>query len=104
MTISTMRPTQRMRSLLLRLHTSPVPVDTTLDRSSPDYLLLVQQCKRVSMSRELARLTLKNLPLWPWIVAVLVVRWVDLALTNTLIRSLINERDLLRQSENQDTR
>jgi len=91
----------RIRELVLRLRMYRVSELTPMDPSSPEYLYLVQQCKRVSLSRTLGRLSLWNAPLWPLILAIVVFKWADLVLANALIRSLINERDLLRQSKDE---
>ena len=89
----------RLRSAMLRMRLHTMPGAAGLDLDSPQYLYLVQQAKRISLSETVARLTLKTLPLWPAILAIAAFKWIDLALANTLVRSLINEHDLLRLSQ-----
>lgn len=83
-----------MRSMrLVRMDFSAPP-----DPLSPEYLYLVQQSKRVSITRTLNAFGKDNLTMWPYLIAVALAKWLDLALSNTLIRSLINERDLLNRA------
>jgi hypothetical protein len=71
----------------------PVPLDTL----SPEYLYLVQQSKRLSLVRTLNRFGPRNILEWPLVLAVALVKLADLILSNALIRSLINEHDLLKR-------
>lgn len=93
----------RLRNAMLRMRLHKLPGGAGLDPGSPQYLYLVQQAKRVSLSETVARLTLKSLPLWPAILAIAAYKWIDLALANTLVRSLINEHDLLRLTKTDKT-
>ena len=62
---------------------------------SPEYLYLVQQSKRISLVRTLNCFGADNVRAWPLLLASAFVKWLDLILSNSLIRSLINEYDLL---------
>src|SRR5580698_2953668 len=75
--------------------TTPVPSDPM----SPEYLYLVQQSKRVSLIRTLDAFRVTNFLSWPILLGVVLIKWLDLIVSNSLIRSLINEYDLLRRVE-----
>lgn len=83
------------RSMLRPLRVLRVNVSVPPDPLSPEYLYLVQQSKRVSLVRSLDRFQRNNLSQWPLILTIVFIKWIDLALSNCLIRSLINEYDLL---------
>lgn len=68
------------------------------DPYAPEYLYLIQQSKRLSLVCTLDRFRLANLLIWPWLIIVVLIKWADLALSNTLIRALINEHDLLQRA------
>ena len=90
----------RLTHLLTRRLLRPVRVlrvseNIPFDPLSPEYLYLVQQSKRVSLLRTLGALTSDNLRSWPVLLAAALVKWMDLKLSNTLIRSMINEHQLL---------
>lgn len=87
--------TDLARRLLLRMRVHPFAQPSGTDPYSPHYLYMVQQAKRIALSQTLGRFRLRSLVIWPWLVLVFAARWLDLALVNTLIRSLINEHDLL---------
>ena len=90
------------RSMLRRLRilrVDRVPPDPL----SPEYLYLVQQTKRISLVQSLDSLRPDSLKSWPFLLAVVVAKWLDLKLTNTLIRSLMNEHDLLKRISAPDT-
>jgi hypothetical protein len=59
---------------------------------------LVQQNKRISLSASVARLRPRNVLFLPLIIPIIAVKAVDLWIANQIIRSLINERDLMQQS------
>lgn len=84
-------------ALLRRLRVLEAAGAVPADPYAPEYLYLVQQSKRLSLARTLGHFRWKNLPLWPVLVAAVLVKWADLALANALIRSLINEYDLLQR-------
>jgi hypothetical protein len=86
------------RWALLRLRIHRLPSKHTADPYSPEYLYLVQQSKRLSLSTSIGRLRPKNLFIFPMIVPIILVKAVDLWIANQVIRSLINERDLIEQS------
>ena len=67
------------------------------DPNSPEYLYLVQQAKRLSLSASIGRLRPGNLLLFPLLLLVIMVKALDIWIANQIIRSLINERDLLDQ-------
>jgi len=83
------------RSMLRPLRVLRVAAIVPPDPMSPEYLYLVQQSKRVSLIRSLDAFRADNLRSWPYLLMVVLVKWLDLGLSNCLIRSLINEYDLL---------
>ena len=87
------------RAALLRLRLHRAPHAYVTDPYAPDYLYLVQQAKRLSLSQTMARLRPRNALLLPVLLAILLVKVIDLHITNQIVRSLINERDLIRQHQ-----
>lgn len=87
-----------VRSALLRLRVHRLAGEHAADPNSAEYLYLVQQSKRLSLSTSMARLRPRNLLLLPWLLPLIMVKATDLWIANQIIRSLINERDLVRQS------
>jgi hypothetical protein len=87
-----------VRSALLRLRVHRLAGEHAADPNSAEYLYLVQQSRRLSLSKSIARLRPRNLLILPLLLPVIVVKTVDLWIANQIIRSLINERDLIRQS------
>ena len=87
-----------VRAALLRLRLHRVAGKPVGDPYSPEYLYLVQQSKRLSLATSVARLRPRNLLILPLVVPVILIKTVDLWIANQIIRSLINERDLMRQS------
>jgi len=87
-----------VRSALLRLRVHRLAREHAADPNSAEYLYLVQQSRRLSLSKSIARLRPRNLLILPLLLPVIVVKTVDLWIANQIIRSLINERDLIRQS------
>ena len=85
------------RTLLLKIRIGTLAEPTVADPQAPAYLFLIQQSKRLSLSRSIGHVRPRNLLLLPLLVAIILVKAVDLWLTSLLIRSLINERDLQRQ-------
>jgi hypothetical protein len=47
--------------------------------------------------RTLDSFRLGNLPLWPVLSVIALAKWADLMISNALVRSLINEYDLLQR-------
>lgn len=86
-----------VRKTLLRLRVYPLGNEYNLDPYSPEYLYLAQQRKRLSLSASVSRLRPRYLLISPYILATIVVKLVDLWIANQIIRSLINERDLMRE-------
>jgi hypothetical protein len=84
-----------LRPLRVLEAAGPVPRDTF----SPEYLYLAQQSKRLALVRALGGFRLRNVLLWPVVAVAVLFRWVDLVLSNALIRSLINEHDLLNRMD-----
>jgi hypothetical protein len=80
-----------LRPLRILRAAGTVPNDT----HSPEYLYLVQQSKRISLVRTLNCFGTENVRAWPLLLASAFVKWLDLILSSSLIRSLINEYDLL---------
>lgn len=87
-----------VRSVLLRLRVYHLGREHAAEPYSPEYLYLVQQAKRLSLSASMARLRPRYLLIMPLVLAVIAVRSFDLWIANQIIRSLINERDLREQS------
>jgi hypothetical protein len=90
------------RSLLRRLRVLRVTTAVPSDPLSPEYLYLVQQSKRVSLVQTLNAFRADNLLSWPFLSGVVLIKWLDLGLSNSLIRSLINEHDLLQRLDEQN--
>jgi hypothetical protein len=81
---------------LLRLRVLLLDHEHAHDPFSPEYLYLVQQQKRLSLSRTLGRLRPANILLFPAILLVAWVKCLDLRITNVIVQAMINERILLR--------
>jgi len=86
----------RLFLLNLRTHALAGPVITK--PYSVEHLFLIQQSKRVSLSMTIGRFSRWNFLLWPFLTMVVVIKWIDLSLATTVIRSLINEFVLQRLS------
>ena len=85
---------RNIRGILLRVRVLPNPGHSVIKPDSPEYLFLVQQAKRISLSKTIGRFSRWNFLIWPWLIIVAGMKWLDLALSNTIIRSFINEMDL----------
>lgn len=86
------------RTALLRLRVHPLAREHATDPYSPEYLYLVQQSKRLSLAASIARLRPRNILAFPVMLPVVAVKTLDLWIANQIIRSLINERDLMEQT------
>jgi hypothetical protein len=86
----------RFAEWLLRLRVLVLDREHAHDPFSPEYLYLLQQEKRLRLSRTLGRLRPRNLLLFPAILAIAWVRCIDLRVTNLIVQAMINERILLR--------
>src|SRR5262245_27921877 len=82
--------------LHFRIHRLAEPVNA--NPQSPEYLYLVQQTKRLSLAVSIGRFSRKNFLLWPLLVALVLVKWIDLKIANAVIASFINEMALLKLS------
>jgi len=91
------------RSMLRPLRVLRVSRAIPNDPMSPEYLYLVQQSKRVSLVQTLNSFHSNNLRSWPLLVALVMFKWIDLRLSNSIIRSLINEHDLLKRTDSLST-
>ena len=87
-----------LRPLRVLTAAGTVPTDTF----SPEYLYLVQQSKRLSLVRTLNQIPLRKPLKWPLFISIVLIKWADLTLSNSLIRSLINEYDLLQRVNPRD--
>lgn len=87
------------RNWLLKARIHRLPKEYPLDPQSPEYLYLVQQRKRLSLAASVGRLRPRNALLLPFIGTIVLLKAADLWIANLMIRSLINERDLLRLSD-----
>ena len=67
------------------------------DAHSLEYLYLVQQSKRLALIQSLNEFSSQRMRDWPCIVFMAVLRFIDLARSNVLIRSMVNEHDLLQK-------
>lgn len=89
------RLTALTRAALLRAKVHRVPDGYALDPQSADYLYLVLQRKRLSLSASIGRLRPRTLPLWPAIALVVLLKTLDLWIANQIIRAMLTERALL---------
>ena len=87
-----------VRFVLLRLRVHRLADEHAADPFSPEYLYLVQQSKRLSLSTSMARLRPRYLFILPLVLPIIIVKAMDLWIANQVIRSLINERDLIEQT------
>lgn len=89
----------KLRHMVTRAVLRPLRVlpatNIPFDPHSLEYLYLAQQSKRLALVRTLDRFHLRNALLWPVLLLIAAVKWVDLAISNTVVRSLINEQDLI---------
>ena len=90
------------RFCLLKLRRHPGAHAAGLDPHSLAYLYLVQQGKRLSLGSTIGRLRPRNVLLLPVLLPIVLVKLVDLWVANVVIRSLINEHDLLERSRQSD--
>jgi hypothetical protein len=77
---------------LLRLRVLTLDREYSADPYSPDYLYLIQQQKRLSLSTTVGRLRPRNIPFFPVILLIILIKSLDLFVTNQIVQSLINER------------
>jgi hypothetical protein len=92
------------RFCLLKLRRHPGAHAAGVDPSSPAYLYLVQQGKRLSLSATIGKLRLRNVLLLPVLLPIMLVKVVDLWVATVIIRALINEHDLMERSLKSDRR
>lgn len=86
-----------MRSILLRARIHSVPEGNATDPYSLEYLYLIQQRKRLSLAATIGRLRPRNILAFPIIGLIVVLKIADIWIANQVIRSLINEYDLLKR-------
>jgi hypothetical protein len=88
---------ERKLLLRLRIHAKPTGLAAggNINPFSLEYLYLVQQAKRLSLSATLGRIRPSSLLMWPVVLPVAVVKTFDLWMTTLLIRSMLNEHDLM---------
>ncbi|MGO1074484.1 hypothetical protein [Inquilinus sp. CA228] len=72
-----------------------MPDSLILDPNSIDYLYLVQQHRRLKLTRKISRLRPKNIILLPVILVDILFSSVCLWITNQLVGAMINEYQLL---------
>src|SRR5690242_5484463 len=87
-----------IRLILLRLRVHLVDGPAAANPNSIEYLYLVQQSKRISLSATVGRFSRRNVLFWPFLLALTCIKWLDLSLTTSLIKSFINELALERLS------
>lgn len=83
------------RKQLLRSRIHHMPDSLILDPNSIDYLYLVQQHRRLKLTRKIARLRPKNIVLLPVILVDILISSMCLWITNQLVGAMINEYQLL---------
>lgn len=83
------------RKQLLRSRIHHVPDTPALDPNGVDYLYLVQQHRRLKLTRKIARLRPRNIVLLPLILIDILLSSVCLWITNQLVGSMINEHRLM---------
>lgn len=83
------------RKQLLRSRIHHVPDTPALDPNSIDYLYLVQQHRRLKLTRKIARLRPWNIVLLPLILIDILLSSVCLWITNQLVGAMINEHHLM---------
>ncbi|CAN7483824.1 hypothetical protein LJR251_003231 [Rhizobium rhizogenes] len=86
-----------LRGLILRTRIHRIPEGYAADPHSLAYLYIVQQRKRLSLATTVGRLRLRNILLFPIIGLIILIKIVDLWIANQIIRSMINEYDLLKR-------
>ncbi len=74
-----------------------MPQPGALDPYSAEFLYVLQQSKRLSFSRTVARMRWKNILWWPPLSLIAAFKLVDLMITNVLVRSFLNEIALLKK-------
>jgi hypothetical protein len=92
------RTDQAIRRFLLHFRVHRLAEPANANPQSPEYLYLVQQTKRLSLAASVGRFSRRNFLLWPFLVALVVAKWIDLKIANAIIASFINEMALLRLS------
>lgn len=92
------------RKQLLRSRIHHVPDGLVLDPSSIDYLYLVQQHRRLKLTRKIARLRPKNILLLPVIAVDILASSIGLWITNQIVGAMINEYELLDLGNRQGNR
>ena len=92
------RVRRRLLQLLLKkeLYEIDPATESMPDSFSPAYVLLVQQHVRRRFARAFREAATIRLWRLPWKVADLALRWSQLAVTNTLVASYLNESALRR--------
>lgn len=89
-------PTQFRRSTLRPLRVLRA-IGVVPDPNSLEYLYVIQQSKRLSLVRTFNAVKSNNIRRWPVLFSIVLVKWLDLALANTLIKALINEHELIQR-------
>jgi hypothetical protein len=80
---------------LLRLRVLVLDREFAADPYAPEYLYLIQQQKRLSLSVTVGRFRPRNAVLFPVIILIVLIKALDLFVTNQIVQSLLNERQLL---------
>jgi len=93
------RFTRLTRAILLRAKVHRVPEGHALDPETADYLYLVLQRKRISLSASVGRLRPRSLPLWPVIALIVLLKTVDLCIATQIIRAMLTEQLLLERRD-----
>lgn len=82
------------RDALIHWRVHRIATRAQLDANSLDYLYLVQQAKRLALGEAIGRFSGSLFLLWPWRAPQVLIRWIDLALTNSMVTSMLNEKRL----------
>jgi hypothetical protein len=80
---------------LLRMRVMVLDREFAADPYSPEYLYLIQQQKRLSLSGTVGQLRPRNALMFPLIILLVLIKALDLFVTNQIVQSLLNERQLL---------
>ena len=93
------RVRDKWRAALLRLRVLRLGAEHAADPFAPEYLYLVLQKKRLSLSVTVGRLRPRNVLLFPFILLIILVKLLDLSISNQIVQSLISERFLIEQAD-----
>jgi hypothetical protein len=88
--------------LLLHLRLHRLTDEQNLDPASDAYLYLVLQQKRLSLSATYGKLRPRTILLWPFLLALVAIKTLDLAVSNQIVAAMLNERRLMQGDDRTD--